>query len=41
MEIVLGNGMNVVAIVGERFVSIINFNLVEIEIYLSLGVIFE
>ncbi|MDT9340332.1 iron export ABC transporter permease subunit FetB [Trichodesmium erythraeum 21-75] len=35
--IVLGNGMNAAAIAGERLVSTINSNSVEIETYLSLG----
>ena len=35
--IVLGNGMNAAAIAGERLVSTINSNPVEIETYLSLG----
>ena len=37
VEIVLGNGMNAAAIAGERLVSTINSNPVEIETYLSLG----
>ena len=35
--IVLGNAMNGAAIAGERLVSTINSNPIEIETYLSLG----